>query len=162
QRYLEMIHKSAVRCQKVVQNLLSFARRHKPERKLSSVNELVEGAVEILQYQMRTSNIEVVTSLDAHLPKALVDPHQLQQVFLNIINNARQAIEAHQPKGCVRISTERSGENVRIAIQDNGPGIPDANLPKLFDPFFTTKEVGKGTGLGLSICYGIVKDHGGA
>jgi two-component system NtrC family sensor kinase len=161
QRYLEMIHKSALRCQKVVQNLLSFARRHKPERKLSSINELVEGAIDILQYQMRTSNIEVVPRLDPHLPQALVDPHQLQQVFLNIINNARQSIEAHQPKGCVRITSETSGENVRIAFQDNGPGIPEANLSKLFDPFFTTKEVGKGTGLGLSICYGIVKDHGG-
>src|SRR4029453_432651 len=82
-RYLEMIHKSALRCQKIVQSLLSFSRRHAPERKLSSVNERGEGAVEILQYQMRTSNIEVTTQLDPHLPKAMVDPHQIQQVFLN-------------------------------------------------------------------------------
>jgi signal transduction histidine kinase len=75
-RYLDMIHKSSLRCQKIVQNLLSFARRHKPERKLSNINELVEGAVEILQYQMRTSNIEVVSRLDPHLPKAMVDPQQ--------------------------------------------------------------------------------------
>jgi two-component system NtrC family sensor kinase len=161
QRYLEMIHKSALRCQKIVQNLLSFARRHKPERKLSNINELVEGAVEILQYQMRTSNIEVVSRLDPHLPKALVDPHQVQQVFLNIINNARQAIEAHQPKGCVRIATEARGQILRVTFQDNGPGIPESHLSKVFDPFFTTKEVGKGTGLGLSLCYGIIKDHGG-
>jgi two-component system NtrC family sensor kinase len=161
-RYLEMIHKSSLRCQKIVQNLLSFARRHKPERKLSSINELVEGAVEILHYQMRTSNIEVVSRLDPNLPKALVDPHQVQQVFLNIINNARQAIEAHQPEGCVRITTETSGQNIRVTFQDNGPGIPEAHLSKVFDPFFTTKEVGKGTGLGLSLCYGIIKDHGGA
>jgi two-component system NtrC family sensor kinase len=161
-RYLDMIHKSSLRCQKIVQNLLSFARRHKPERKLSNINELVEGAVEILQYQMRTSNIEVVSRLDPHLPKAMVDPHQLQQVFLNIINNARQAIEANQPKGCVRITSETAGTNVRVTFQDNGPGIPEADLSKVFDPFFTTKDAGKGTGLGLSLCYGIVKDHGGS
>src|SRR5258705_245414 len=92
----------------------------------------------------------------------MVDPHQVQQVFLNIINNARQAIESHQPSGCIRITTEESsGQNVRIVLQDNGPGIPEANLSKVFDPFFTTKDVGKGTGLGLSLCYGIIKEHGG-
>lgn len=162
QRHLELIFKSALRCQKIVQNLLSFARRHKPERKLASVNTLVEGAVEFLQYQMRTSNIEVALQLDPHLPQAMVDPHQVQQVFLNIINNARQAIESHQPSGCVRISTETCGCNVRVVLQDDGPGIPDENLSKVFDPFFTTKEAGKGTGLGLSLCYGIIKDHGGS
>ena len=161
QRFLEMIHKSAVRCQKIVQSLLSFARRHQPERKLSSVNELVEAAVEILQYQMRTSNIEVVTELDPELPKTMVDPHQVQQVFLNLINNARQAIEAHRPSGWVRITTGHHQQKARIIFEDNGPGIPESNLSKVFDPFFTTKEVGKGTGLGLSLCYGIIHEHGG-
>jgi signal transduction histidine kinase len=162
QRFLEMISKSAQRCHKIVQSLLSFARRRAPERKLSSINELVESAVEFLQYQLRTSNIEVVTRLDANLPKAMVDPHQIQQVFLNIINNARQAIEGHQPKGSIRITSETCGHVVRITFEDNGPGIDDKNLSKVFDPFFTTKEVGKGTGLGLSLCYGIIKEHGGA
>jgi len=161
QRQLEMIRKSAQRCQKIVQSLLSFARRHQPERKLSNVNELVEAAVEFLHYQLRTSNIEVVTRLASDLPQAMVDPHQVQQVFLNIINNARQAIEAHQPKGSIRITTEKCGQNVRVQLQDDGPGIPEGNLSKVFDPFFTTKEVGKGTGLGLSLCYGIIKEHGG-
>jgi signal transduction histidine kinase/ActR/RegA family two-component response regulator len=161
-RHLDMILKSAQRCQKIVQNLLSFARRHQPERKLSSVNELVTGAVEFLQYQLRTSNIEVVTKLAPSLPKAMLDPHQMQQVFLNIINNARQAIEGQRPKGRIRITTEACGHNVRVEFQDNGPGIPEANLSKVFDPFFTTKEIGKGTGLGLSLCYGIVKEHHGS
>jgi two-component system, NtrC family, sensor kinase len=161
-RHLDLIYKSAQRCQKIVQSLLSFARRHQPERKLSSINELVESAVDFLSYQLRTSNIEVIQKLDRYLPKAMVDPHQLQQVFLNIVNNARQALEANQQqKGVIRISTETFGRNVRVVIADNGPGISDKNLSKVFDPFFTTKEVGKGTGLGLSLCYGIVHEHGG-
>jgi two-component system NtrC family sensor kinase len=158
---LELIHKSAQRCQKIVQSLLSFARRHQPERKLSNVNSLVETTVDFLQYQLRTSNIEVVTRLDPNLPQTMLDPHQIQQVILNILNNARQAIEGHRPNGRVTIITERAGSNLRIIFQDNGPGIAEENLSKLFDPFFTTKEVGKGTGLGLSLCYGIVKEHGG-
>jgi signal transduction histidine kinase len=161
QRFLEMIGKSAQRCHKIVQSLLSFARRRTPERKLSSINELVDSAVEFLQYQLRTSNIEVTTRLDPHLPKAMVDPHQIQQVFLNILNNARQAIEGHQPKGSIQIATETCGDLVRITFQDSGPGIEEKNLSRVFDPFFTTKELGKGTGLGLSLCYGIVKEHGG-
>jgi signal transduction histidine kinase/CheY-like chemotaxis protein len=160
-RHLEMIHKSAQRCQKIVQNLLSFARRHAPERKLSNVNELVESAVEFLHYQLRTGNIEVTTRLDPALPKTMVDPHQLQQVFLNIINNGRQAIEACQPKGAILVSTEQCGKRLRVTFQDNGPGIAQENLSKVFDPFFTTKDIGKGTGLGLSLCYGIIQEHGG-
>ena len=160
-RYLDVIFKSSKRCQKIVQSLLSFARRHAPERKVISVNEIVESAVEILQYQMRTSNIEVLTQLDPRLPATEVDPHQMQQVFLNIINNARQAIEAHQTAGWLRITTEAADGRARIIFQDNGPGIAPENLKRIFNPFFTTKEVGKGTGLGLSLCYGIVSEHGG-
>ncbi|HEX3799356.1 MAG TPA: ATP-binding protein [Verrucomicrobiae bacterium] len=161
-RYLDMIFKSAKRCQKIVQSLLSFARRHAPERKVVCVNQIVESAVEILQYQMRTSNIEVFTQLDSHLPASEVDSHQMQQVFLNIINNARQAIEAQQTKGWLRVTTESAEGRVRVIFQDNGPGIAPENLKRIFNPFFTTKEVGKGTGLGLSLCYGIVSEHGGS
>jgi len=160
-RYLEMIHKSALRCQKIVQALLGFARRSTPERKAVCVNQLVEAAAEILLYQLRTSNVEAILELDPNLPHAMVDPHQIQQVFVNLINNARQAIEAHQPKGWIKVITATNDGYVRIIIQDNGPGIPEQNLSKIFDPFFTTKEVGKGTGLGLSLVYGIIKEHGG-
>ena len=160
-RQLELIHKSALRCQKIVQSLLSFARRHAPERKSANVNRLVESAVEFLHYQLRTSNIEVETKFDPSLPETLLDPHQMQQVFLNILNNARQAIEGTGVKGRIQVTTERVSSILRITFQDNGPGISEENLPKLFDPFFTTKELGKGTGLGLSLCYGIVKEHGG-
>ena len=160
-RHLEMIHKSALRCQKIVQALLGFARRTAPERKAVCLNSLIEAAMEILLYQLRTSNVEVTLKLDPHLPQAMVDPHQIQQVFVNLINNARQAIESHHPKGWIKITTTRHGETVRVIFQDNGPGIPEQNLSKIFDPFFTTKEVGKGTGLGLSLCYGIIHEHGG-
>ncbi len=161
-RYLEMIRKSAQRCHKIVQSLLSFARRHQPERKLISVNELVTGAVEFLQYQLRTSNIEVTMDLNPSLPRTMVDPHQLQQVFLNIVNNARQAIEGTQRKGSIRIKSDNHEGMIRVTFKDDGPGIPEKSLSKVFDPFFTTKEVGKGTGLGLSLCYGIVQEHGGS
>lgn len=91
----------------------------------------------------------------------MLDGHQMQQVFLNIINNARQAIEAKGKKGRVIIRTENIGQGIRIVFQDDGPGIPQEYLCKLFDPFFRTKEIGEGTGLGLSLCYGVVTEHGG-
>jgi two-component system NtrC family sensor kinase len=110
---------------------------------------------------LRTGNIEVVRDLSPQLPRLLVDPHQLQQVFLNIVNNARQAIEAHRSRGVIRISTRAEGRRVRVCFRDDGPGISEENLKKVFNPFFTTKPVGKGTGLGLSLSYGIVQEHGG-
>jgi len=161
-RFLDLIVTSAQRCHKIVQGLLSFARQHKPERKAVKVHELVEATIGILQYQMRTNNIQVHADFDPHLPKVMADPHQLQQVFLNIINNARQAIEAFRPKGTITITTETCESGVRLIFRDDGPGIAPENLNKIFNPFFTTKEVGKGTGLGLSLTYGIIKEHGGS
>ncbi|HXC35653.1 MAG TPA: ATP-binding protein [Candidatus Acidoferrales bacterium] len=160
-RQLDLVFKAAQRCQKIVQSLLSFARRHPVERKPVSANELVEAVLEIVAYPLRTSNVEVTTNLDPNLPMVMADGHQIQQVLLNIVNNARQALEAHQRGGKITISTTVIGSNVRCTIQDNGPGIAPENLRRIFDPFFTTKEVGKGTGLGLSLCYGIIKEHGG-
>lgn len=160
-KHLNLVFKAAQRCQKIVQSLLSFARRQKPERKPVSVNSLVEAVLEIVAYPLRTSNVEVETQFDKNLSHVLADEHQIQQVLLNIINNARQAIEAHQPSGKISIKTESCEPNIRITISDNGPGISPENLRKIFDPFFTTKEVGKGTGLGLSLCYGLIKEHGG-
>lgn len=160
-RYLDMVHKSAQRCQKIVQSLLSFARRHQPERKPVSVNSMVEAVLEMVNYQLRTSNVKVITQFDAASPVVLADAHQIQQVLLNLLNNARQAIDGNQSEGQINIATEQVGECIRIIIQDNGPGITEENLLRIFDPFFTTKEVGQGTGLGLSLCYGIIKEHGG-
>jgi two-component system, NtrC family, sensor kinase len=159
--YLQYIVKSTERCHKIVQGLLSFARQHPPERVLINVNDMVGDVLEILAYEMRTSNIEIEREFDTKVPKILGDSHQLQQVILNILNNARQAIETHSPNGRIRISTEATASHVRIIFDDNGPGITAENLNKIFDPFFTTKPIGKGTGLGLSLCYGIVREHGG-
>jgi signal transduction histidine kinase/CheY-like chemotaxis protein len=160
-RYLEMIYKSSQRCQKIVQSLLAFARRHPPERKLCNVNALIESSVEFMQYQLRTTNVQVVTQLDPTLPEAMLDEHQMQQVFMNILNNARQAVEAKGSPGRVQISTENLGPRMRIVFEDTGAGIAEEHMSKLFDPFFTTKEIGQGTGLGLSFCYGVITEHGG-
>ncbi len=162
QRYSDMIFKAAQRCQRIVHLLLSFAHPQKTERRPVSVNTLVESVLEIVDYPLRTSNIEVVTRLDRELPLVMADGNQIQQVLLNLLNNARQAIEGHQSGGQIHITTGTVGSNVRIIVQDNGPGIPKEILPRIFNPFFTTKGIGKGTGLGLSLCYSIVKEHGGS
>ncbi len=158
---VETIYREAQRASKITGNLLSFARRNTPEKRLISVNEIVEKSVELHAYRMKSSNIEMVMELESNLPLTMADPHQLQQVFVNIMKNAEQAmIEAHGGgRLCVR--TQSAEEVVQITFTDNGPGISENNMQSIFDPFFTTKDVGKGTGLGLSICYGIVEGHSG-
>lgn len=161
QRHLDLVHKSAQRCQKIVQSLLSFARRSAPERKPVNVNRLIEEVLEMVAYPLRTSNVKVITHFAQRLPVVLADGHQIQQVILNIVNNARQAIESHHGSGRITLTTKSDARFVKIIIHDNGPGISPENLQRIFDPFFTTKEVGKGTGLGLSLCYGMIREHGG-
>ncbi len=157
------INSLALRCQKIVQNLLSFARKQKPERTLSDINDILEKTVELRSYELQVNNIEINRDLDRNLPKTIADAHQLQQVFLNVLTNAEQAmLEAHG-KGHLTIRTHTDNRNARIVVEigDDGPGIPETYLTRIFDPFFTTKEVGKGTGLGLSLSYGMIKEHGG-
>jgi two-component system NtrC family sensor kinase len=157
------INNLALRCQKIVQNLLSFARKQKPERKLSDINEILERTVELRSYEMQVNNVELVRELERDLPKTIADAHQLQQVFLNVLTNAEQAMLEANGRGrlAIRTRSDRIDNRIEIEIQDDGPGIPEAHLTKIFDPFFTTKQVGKGTGLGLSLSYGIIKEHGG-
>ena len=159
--HLALIAKSAHRCHKIVQSLLGFARQHAPERKLVKLNELIEEVIEIMAYDLRTSNIKVGLESAPDVPPLTADPHQLQQVFINILGNARQAIQALHRAGEIVVRTSVSGTMVRIEFQDDGPGIRPENLARIFDPFFTTKPVGKGTGLGLSLSYGIIQEHGG-
>jgi two-component system, NtrC family, sensor kinase len=157
------INNLALRCQKIVQNLLSFARKQKPERVLCDINEVLGKTIELRNYELQVNNIELISELSRDLPGTIADAHQLQQVFLNVITNAEQAmLEAHG-RGKLIIRTRRGGspERIIVEISDDGPGIPETHLTKIFDPFFTTKEVGHGTGLGLSLSYGIIKEHGG-
>jgi two-component system NtrC family sensor kinase len=114
-----------------------------------------------MAYDLRTSNVTVVREFAPALPRIMADPHQLQQVFVNILSNARQAIEPIQRDGRIAIRSRHAGELISLEFQDNGPGIKPEHLARIFDPFFTTKPVGKGTGLGLSLCYGIIQEHGG-
>jgi PAS domain S-box-containing protein len=157
--YLEKLHKQAQRTHHIVQNLLSFARQHKPERTPVQLNQILEDTLVLREYDMRLNNIVVHREFDPHLPPTGGDFHQLQQVFLNILNNAVDAIQEKGGMGEIWIRTEAVGNRLRVELTDNGPGVH--NPHRIFDPFYTTKPVGKGTGLGLSICYGIVKEHGG-
>jgi len=161
QSYLNKISKESDRAKNIVNNLLTFARKHKPEKKYLDINTILDQTIELRAYDLKVSNIQVQKNLDLELPKTMADFNQLQQVFLNIMNNAQQAIQESKGKGEIRIRTEKAGEMIRIILEDNGPGIPEENLNKIFEPFFTTKEVGRGTGLGLSISYGIIQQHGG-
>jgi signal transduction histidine kinase len=152
---------SADRCHNIVQNLLSFARQRPPEWMQVDLHDLLDATLNFLTYELRTSNIESARKYAADLPCVMADPHQLQQIFLNIANNARQAMEEAEIKGTISFHTSFTKEFVQVEIRDTGPGIKEENREKIFDPFFTTKEQGKGTGLGLSVSYGIIKEHGG-
>jgi signal transduction histidine kinase/CheY-like chemotaxis protein len=160
-RGLEKINKEAERCKKIVQNLQTFARKHKPQKDYVSINEIVESSLELRAYQLRVDNITVEMDLDPSLPKTMADFHQLQQVFVNIFVNAHQAMVASGGGGLLLIRSREADGCVRVEIRDSGPGIPEEVRSRIFDPFFTTKEVGQGTGLGLSICYGIMEEHHG-
>jgi signal transduction histidine kinase len=158
---VETIYEEVQRATKITNNLLSFAGRHKPEKRLISINDVLERSLELHAYLMRINNIEVVKELDPGLPTTMADFHQIQQVFVNIINNAEQAMTEANGKGKLLVKAERLGEMIRTTFTDDGPGIPKENLNRIFDPFFTTKGVGKGTGLGLGISFSLVQEHAG-
>ena len=158
---LARIHREAERMRRIVQNLLAFARRSKPEKIPTQVNDLLYQIMELMEYEMRVNNVRVITNLDTSIPCVLADPHQLQQVFLNLINNAYQAMLPGGGTLTLTTAHDPQTRRVRVGFTDTGVGIPPEYLGRIFDPFFTTKEVGQGTGLGLSLSYGIVKEHGG-
>jgi PAS domain S-box-containing protein len=158
--YSDKLYKQAQRTHRIVQNLLSFARQHKPERVAVQLNQILKDTLALRDYDLRLSNIRVHYDLAPDLPMTGADPHQLQQVFLNIVNNAVDAILEHSSEGELWVSTRSKDDCLIVEFKDSGPGVKDAS--RVFDPFYTTKPVGKGTGLGLSICYGIVTEHGGS
>lgn len=156
---LQVIVQEAQRTREIVQNLLSFARQTPPEKQPVDINQVLRRTISLRSYDMASHGIEIVEELDSALPEIIGDAHQLQQVFLNILNNACDAVRETNRRGKIAITTGQIGGAAEVLFRDNGPGI--ANADRIFDPFYTTKEVGKGTGLGLSICYGIVREHSG-
>jgi signal transduction histidine kinase len=158
-RCLELIAAEGERAARIIRSLLAFARKHKPERRLQPLGPIIEAVLELRVYAIERAGITIERDF-AELPPVMVDPHQLQQVFLNILINAEQALSERR-SGRIVVRT-RAGEGVvRVAIADDGPGIAPEDLPRIFDPFYSTKDVGQGTGLGLSICYGIIQEHQG-
>src|SRR5439155_17587564 len=157
--YTEKLYKQAQRTHRIVQNLLSFARQHKPERAAVQINQILQETLALRDYDLRMKNIRVHLELAPDLPVTAADPHQLQQVFLNLVNNAVDAVLESASEGDLWVRTSVMGDRLAVEFADSGPGVKEPS--RVFDPFYTTKPVGKGTGLGLSICYGIVTEHGG-
>jgi PAS domain S-box-containing protein len=157
--YVEKLYKQAQRTHHIVQNLLSFARQQKPHRAPVQLNQILEDTLVLREFDMKLHHIVIHREFDPQLPLTAGDFHQLEQVFLNLLNNAVDAIQEKGGQGEIWVHTHADGDRLRVEITDSGAGV--VNPHKIFDPFYTTKAVGKGTGLGLSICYGIVKEHGG-
>ena len=155
---LNVINQSVKRCKAITHRLLGFARRTDVQSEIIQINEVVREVLQFLENSMTYNRIKIDLQLQENLPKLTSDRLQLQQVFLNIINNAIDAIDRD---GEITILSHLAAGEVRVVIQDNGPGIAPAALPHIFEPFYTTKETGKGTGLGLSITYGLIKKLGG-
>ena len=159
QDYVGKLFKQAQRTHRVVQNLLSFARQRKPQRDEVDIRKVLDETLALRDYDLKINNIKVEREAPSEPALVVADPHQIEQVFLNIINNAVDAILETGRTGKLKIGISCVGGHVCTHFTDDGAGIKDPK--RIFDPFYTTKSVGKGTGLGLSICYGIVKEHGG-
>ena len=162
-RGLETILRESERAAKIVRNLLTFARKRQSTRAMVDLNQVVRETLSLRAYEQRITNITVVDALAPELPQVFADPHQVQQVLINLIINAEQAMLTANGRGRLTVRSWHDGarEAVVVEINDDGPGIAEELQPKIFDPFFTTKEVGKGTGLGLTVAYAIVQEHGG-
>jgi two-component system NtrC family sensor kinase len=161
---VDQIAQESARCQKIVQNLLSFARKRDAQLDYENINSIVRETAALREYQLQVSGITLDLNLAEDLPVMQVDASALQSVFLNLVSNAQQILEEKivpSRKGHIAITTQLIENSVHVTVTDNGPGIPQEEQALVFDPFYTTKEPGMGTGLGLSVAYGIVEDHGG-
>lgn len=157
-RAIQTIEEEAQRAGRIVRNLLYFARQHRPRVEPVDLNAVLARVVEVRRYNLEANSIRLVTQF-GEVPELLGDQYQLEQVFLNLVNNAQQALQSGG--GTITITSETTGDIARVTVRDTGPGVPDELVQRIFEPFFTTREVGEGSGLGLSIAYGIVQSHGG-
>jgi len=160
-KQLVMLQQQARRAAEIVQNLTYFSRPPAPGKSRINLVDVVERTLNLHAYSLRKNNITVDFVKEAGVPYALGDPHQLMQVFLNLIVNAEQAIREARDRGTLRIRLGKGDKTVWVSFHDDGSGIPKENLPSIFDPFYTTKRPGRGTGLGLSICKSVMKEHDG-
>lgn len=157
--FVSKLFKQAQRTHRVVQNLLSFARQRKPQKEQVDISKVLDETLALRDYDLKVNDIQLVREASPGVPAVTADPHQLEQVFLNIINNAVDAMLEAGPGGTLKVRVFGKDGQVHVEFHDTGKGIKEPT--RIFDPFYTTKNVGKGTGLGLSICYGIIKEHGG-
>lgn len=162
-RDLDAIHNAAERAARIVRNLQTFARKRHTTRTTVDLNQVVRETLALRSYEHRAANISIVEDFTSTLPPVFVDPHQIQQILLNLLINAEQAMIGAHGRGrlLIRTSDDPVRDAVVLEVTDDGPGVADDVLAKVFDPFFTTKPVGKGTGLGLSVAYAIAEEHGG-
>jgi signal transduction histidine kinase len=162
-RGLETILGESERAARIVRSLLTFARKRHTTRAMVDLNQVVRETLALRRYEQRLSNISIFEAFAAGLPQVFADPHQVQQVLLNLIINAEQAMLSANGRGTLILRTwhDIQKDAVVLEVHDDGPGVPEDVQPRIFDPFFTTKEVGKGTGLGLTVAYAIVQEHGG-
>ena len=156
---MRKLYQQTRRTHRVVQNLLSFSRQRKPVQSQVDLRRVLEDSLALREFDLKLNGIQVEIDHDPSLPFIIGDAHQLEQVFLNIINNAVDSIMDIGAGGSLKIRIYSEDHGVCVEFHDTGTGLKDPG--KIFDPFYTTKKIGKGSGLGLSICYGIVKEHGG-
>ena len=161
-RGAERVRVAAERCARIVRSFLAMARQQEARRRPVAAASLIDGALELLAYGLRSGGIEVAREVPADLPPLFGDADQLHQVLANLITNARQALEHRPEPRRLRVAAEAVGDAVEISVADNGPGVPAAVRGRIFDPFFTTKPVGSGTGIGLAVSRGIAEAHGGS
>jgi two-component system NtrC family sensor kinase len=162
-KYQQQVINETTRVGRIVSDLLSFSRRSKPQRSQADLNKIIRSTLSLVSHKMKLANVEPVSDLQDDLPLAPCDQSQIQQVVLNLVMNAAEAMHNRPTGGYVKVTTRTApdGAHVLVTVEDNGEGIPKEHLSKIFDPFFTTKPEGKGVGLGLAVLYGIVEAHGG-